>query len=327
MSLIVILFLSLLSCLQATEGAFPLYLNGYMGPKAGYMPPPGLYFRNDIYHHPGHLKKDVLGGVVTGKCNAKISFDILSFTYISHLTLLDANVGCGVIAPFGRIDVHATLSATVPTVSLKRDALGILRPTIGSKTINKKKHQVAHGIADTLVIPFMLGWHSDRYNLHVLGFQGLFLPTGSYTKGKIANMGQNHFATETDLGFTWLNPDWGTEVSALTGITVNFTNHKIHYRSGSAWHTDFFVGQYLTKQLQVGLSGYWFYQLTPDSGTGSKVLGGFRSRALGLGPSISYEWKLFDIPVTACLRYFKESDTKNYLKGETFYLTLQLPLF
>lgn len=309
------------SILEATEGAFPLYLNGYMGPKAGYLPPPGFYVRNDVYHHPGHISKNVLGGVVTAKANAKISLDILNLAYVSDLTLLGANVACGAIIPAGRINVHADLSATVPRLTVANNMA-----TVVLNTVTKKKHQVAHGISDTLVLPLMLGWHAKEYNLHLLAFQGVFLPTGGYTKGYIANMGQNHFATETDVGFTWLNPDWGTEVSALTGITINFTNHKIHYRSGTGWHTDFFVGQYLTLNLQVGLSGYWFHQLTPDSGKGSKVLGGFRGQALGLGPSISYEWKIGSIPLVATLRYFTETHTKNYLKGETFYFTLTLPV-
>src|SRR5437870_342339 len=92
------------SWVDATESAFPLYLNGYMGPKAGYMPPPGLYLRNDYYHHPGHVKAAVLGGRVSGKSNVKISLDLLNVTYVSHKKLLGADVACGVLIPFGKID-------------------------------------------------------------------------------------------------------------------------------------------------------------------------------------------------------------------------------
>lgn len=313
------LFLFLHTAMQATEGAFPLYLNGYMGPKAGYMPPPGFYIRNDVYHHPGHVGANVLGGAVTAKVNAKISFDILTLTYISNLKLLGANVGCGFVLPAGRINVHGELN--VPTLMVSS---GVPTLSLNSKTI--KKHEVAHGVSDSLVIPFMLGWHVEDYDLHFLVYQGVFLPTGSYKKGDIANMGQNHFATETDAGFTWLSTKTGTEISAITGLTVNFTNHKIHYRSGTGWHTDFYVGQYLTSNLEIGLSGYWFYQLNPDTGTGTKALGGFRSRVLGLGPSLSYEFSVYKVPVIANVRYFKEMHSRNYLKGDTFYLTFTIAI-
>ncbi|MBS0634539.1 MAG: transporter [Verrucomicrobia bacterium] len=322
----VALFLCTASILKATEGAFPLYLNGYNVPKSGYMPPPGLYARNDIYHHNGHVKGSVIGGLATVKANVKISFDVLGLTYISHLKLLEANIGCGVIVPVGRINVHGTLSATIPTVGTQTNALGIPVPQLQLQSITKKKHQVAHGIADTLVIPFMLGWHAPAYDLHIIAFQGVFIPTGKFDKNKIANMGQNHYALETDAGFTWLSTKWGTEVSAITGITTNFTNHKIHYKSGAGWHTDFYIGQYVTSNLEIGLSGYWFYQLTPDSGKGAKLLNGFRSRVLGLGPSISYEFTVAKVPVTVNARYFKETHSKNYLKGDTFYLTVTVPI-
>ncbi len=297
-----------------------------MGPKAGYMPPPGLYIRDDIYHHPGHAKASVLGGFISAKANVKISLDLFNLTYVSKLKLLGADVACGALIPFGRINVHAHLNATVPSLHIRRNALGLPVPTITLNKITRKKHQVAHGIADCLLIPLMLGWHAESYDLHFIVYQGLFVPTGDYSKNKIANMGQNHFATETDAGFTWLNEKWGTEVSVMTGITSNFTNHKNHYRSGTGWHTDFFAGQYLTPKMQVGLSGYWFYQLTPDSRKGSSVLGGFRSQVLGLGPSISYQFDAWGLPVLVNARYFKETHAKNYLKGETFYLTVSLPI-
>lgn len=294
-----------------------------MGPKAGYMPDPGFYFRNDVYHHPGHVKANVLGGVVVAKANAKISLDVLNLTYVSPLKFIGANVGCCAIVPVGRINIHASLEATVPQLIVRRSECHLPMPTLGTRTVTSKKHQVTHGVGDSLIVPLMLGWHVDDF--HFLAFQGLFVPTGKYTKGKLANMGQNHFATETDAGFTWLNPKWGTEISAITGVTVNFTNHKISYRSGSGWHTDFFLGQYLTPKIELGLAGYWFYQMTPDKGTVAKSLDGFRSRVLGLGPCLSGEFSLWNVPIFYTVRYYKETHAKNYLKGETFYFTLTVP--
>ena len=322
----ILTFLSLTCLLSATQGDFPLYLNGYFGPKAGYMPPPGLYVRNDCYHHNGHANSSVLGGFVSGKVKAKISLDILDLTYVTPLKLLGANVAFGALAPAGRIAINAQLDAVVPSLSVNTGPLGLPSPTITLNNTTVKKYQVAHGLADCLILPLMLGWHAPDYDLHILAFQGLFVPTGKYSKNKIANMGQNHYATETDVGFTWLNEAIGTEVSAMTGITSNFTNHKTHYRSGTGWHTDFFAGQYVSKKMQIGLSGYWFYQLTPDSGRGSKILGGNRGYVLGLGPSISYEFDICKLPIIVNARYFKETHSKNYLKGETFYLTITVPI-
>ena len=324
--------------LAAEETGMGLYLLGYQSAKAGYLPPPGLYFRNDAYHHPGHIKGGVFGGVAQLKANAKISLDLLTLTYVSPLQFLGADVACSVLVPIGRINVHAsaqvnvgqllqTLNSTAaPSKVASTPSTSTATPMLPTlpTTITKKKHQVAHGISDMLVIPLMLGWHYD--NFHMLAFQGLFLPTGRYKKGHIANMGQNHYATETDAGITYLNKNMGTEISLISGLTVNFTNHKIHYRSGTGWHTEFFAGQYLTRSLELGLAGYWFYQLTKDSGKGA-LLGGFRGRVLGLGPCLSYDFKIKDFEFNANVRYYKESNAKHYLKGESFWLTVSIPIF
>ena len=285
-----------------------------------------MYIRNDIYHHSGHVKKGLFGGTSTVKANAKISLDLLSCIYVSQLKLLGADVACGALLPFGRINVHAETSFNVPKFEVTKGPLCADIPTITMIEKTKKAHQVAHGISDALIIPLMLGWHAEEYNLHFLCYQGLFLPTGDYKKGDIANMGQNHFATETDAGFTWLNPKWGTEVSAITGVTVNFTNHKIHYRSGTGWHTEFFAGQYLNDQLQIGMAGYWFYQLTPDKLNGKTFLDGFRGQVLGLAPCISYDFKIAKVAMNLNARYYKEMHSKNYLKGDSFFLTLTVML-
>jgi hypothetical protein len=52
-------------------------------------------------------------------------------------------------------------------------------------------------------------------------------------------------------------------------------------------HLDVGASQFLTKQLQVGLVGYWYNQLSCDSGTGDRV-GCFESRVAGIGPQIGY---------------------------------------
>lgn len=313
--------------LAAVESGFGLYLLGYQSSKAGYLPPPGVYFRNDVYHHPGHIKGAVFGGILEAKAHAKISLDLLTFSWVTPIKFLGADLAIGTIIPFGRVNVHAKAQVDVPNLVLQKNGQCLPSPMIELQTKSTSKRQTAHGIADTLIIPLMLGWHVDDYDLHFLTFQGVYVPTGKYTKGHIANMGQNHFATETDAGFTWLYPKTGTEISAITGVTVNFTNHKIHYRSGSEWHTEFFAGQYLSKNLEVGLAGYWYYQLTPDKVNGKQISNGFRGRVLGLGPCISYEFKIGKQPILTSLRYYRETHSKNHLTGDSFFFTVTLPIF
>ena len=52
-------------------------------------------------------------------------------------------------------------------------------------------------------------------------------------------------------------------------------------------HLDWGASQFLSKQLQIGLVGYFYDQLSCDSGVGDRV-GCFESRVGGIGPQIGY---------------------------------------
>jgi len=55
-------------------------------------------------------------------------------------------------------------------------------------------------------------------------------------------------------------------------------------RGGIDFHFDWGVSHFLSKQVFVGFVGYAYQQITDDFGQPA-VLGGFRSRVLGIGPA------------------------------------------
>lgn len=177
-----LIFLSCFAALNAVQGGFGLYLLGFLSSKSCYLPPPGVYFRNDIYHHPGHIKGGFFGNSVQAKAHAKISLDLLTFTLVTPYTILGAKYACGVIVPVGRIPVHASANIDSPRLMLQQDGKCLPSPTINIESKSVSKRQTAHGLADTLLIPFMLGWDIDAYDLHALFYQGVFVPTGGYSK-------------------------------------------------------------------------------------------------------------------------------------------------
>jgi hypothetical protein len=52
-------------------------------------------------------------------------------------------------------------------------------------------------------------------------------------------------------------------------------------------HLDWGASQFLTKQVQIGLVGYLYYEVPCDSGSGDHV-GCFESLVAGIGPLIGY---------------------------------------
>ncbi len=72
-----------------------------------------------------------------------------------------------------------------------------------------------------------------------------------------------------------------------TGFTFNFTNTATAIATASTGITDWGASQFLTKQLQVGLVGYFYNQLTADQGCLPQLCP-FKSQVTGVGPQIGY---------------------------------------
>lgn len=60
-------------------------------------------------------------------------------------------------------------------------------------------------------------------------------------------------------------------------ISERMTYPSTGYQNGIDWHVDVGVSQFVTKQLQIGAVGYFFQQITPDSGAAA-FLGTNKSR-------------------------------------------------
>ena len=90
------------------------------------------------------------------------------------------------------------------------------------------------------------------------------------------------------MGYTYFNPQTGQEFSFVTGLTYNLTNPDTNYRNGIDWHLDWGASQFLSKQFLVGAVGYFYDQLTADSGS-DPILGPL-SRALLVSDR---KWALF----------------------------------
>ena len=101
-------------------------------------------------------------------------------------------------------------------------------------------------------------------------------------------------------------------------------NGALQYQNGIDFHIDWAASQFVTKTIHVGLAGYYFQQLTDDSGPGAK-LGGFRGMSVGIGPQIG-----FIIPMNngyqgyLNLRAYTDLETENRPKSWTGWVTFSL---
>jgi hypothetical protein len=166
-----------------------------------------------------------------------------------------------------------------------------------------------------------LKWNSGVHNYMVYGTGDI--PVGDYNPGRLSNIGLGHGAIDLGGGYTYLNPTTGTEFSGVAGFTYNFKNPDTQYQSGIDFHFDWGVSQFLSKHVFVGFVGYAYQQITDDFGQPA-ILGGFRSRVLGIGPQIGYIFTIGDNHAFLGLKGYGEFDAANRASGWNTWLTFSI---
>jgi len=177
------------------------------------------------------------------------------------------------------------------------------------------------GMGDALIGPALLGWHSERFH-QTLGPE-FFLPTGSFDKNSIANIGRGYYAAGPAYLFTWF-PNDAIEVSGSLIYLVNQRNPDTGYRSGRELSFDYGLGYSVAPAWQVGANGYLYKQVTDDRLNGQIFGDGNRGRAVAIGPFLRYhpspDWGI-------TLKWQRETMVRNRTRGDRIFLQLALKLF
>ena len=115
----------------------------------------------------------------------------------------------------------------------------------------------------------LLPMFAERWNVGVNNYMAYLtgdIPVGRYSSSNLANIGIGHGALDGGLGYTYFDPKAGHEFSAVAGLTGNFENPSTNYTNGMDFYLDWAASQFLTKQLQVGVVGYVYDQLSRRQG-------------------------------------------------------------
>ncbi len=166
-----------------------------------------------------------------------------------------------------------------------------------------------------------LKWHDGVHNYmtYVTGD----IPVGTYDATRLANFGIGHGAIDGGVGYTYADLKTGREFSVVTGLTYNFKNTDTDYQSGIDWHLDWGLSQFLSKQIHIGAVGYFYQQLTDDSGAPA-ILGDTKSRVIGVGPQIGYLFPVGEMQGYLNLKGYYEFDAAYRPKGWNTWLTLAI---
>lgn len=215
---------------RADEAGSGHYLPGFFSYFAGILPSErGIYFANITSQYVGAAGGNrplEIGGKVRFGVQAYMFVEAPSFTYVTGRKVLGGSLG---------------MNLTIPVVYLDATAAVAAGPVL--KTVNDTNFN----LSDIYFAPVMLGW--DKGNLHWMLVGGVFAPTGEWHFGQLAPAGKNFWTFEPGLGFTYLNPKSGWEVSTYTAIDFNSRNQTIDYKSGDDFHVDFVVANHVIRGI------------------------------------------------------------------------------
>ncbi|MEW9838498.1 SphA family protein [Mesorhizobium marinum] len=291
---------------NAAESGVGFYLLGSKGPMAGIVPPPGAYIQNDLYFYSGSAgaNRDLpIGGQIVANIDAHAYINLTTGVWSTEWQVLGGNVALLGILPIGSQDVSAAVS--IPNVGLGAavddDVFTIGDPVLGAQ----------------------IGWHSGNFHWNVGALVNV--PVGDYQQGEIANVAFNRWGADLSAALTWLDPDTGIDLSGAIGFTFNGENPDTDYTTGTEFHAEWALSKNFTQAFSAGLVGYYYQQVTGDSGEGAN-LGDFKGRVAALGATAAYNFQVGATPVSFRAKVYHEFAAENRLEGNAGYLTLSFPI-
>ena len=306
---------------HADEDGVSFWIPGFFGSLAATPQQPGWsfaginYYTNVSASGNAAVSREITIGQFNPAVNASVSANVA------------AKADLGIFAPsyvFATPFLGGQASATLLTIygnnstSLNATATGTVGPIPFTKSIALQ--QDTSGVGD-LIPQFAVRWNAgvNNYMAYITGD----IPAGTYHSSNLANIGIGHGAIDGGVGYTYFDPKSGHEFSIVTGLTGNFENTSTNYTSGVDWHLDWGASQFLSKQVMVGLVGYIYDQLTPDSGC-APVLCPFESRVLGVGPQIGYLFPVGSMQGYLNLKAYGEFDNADRPDGWNAWVTFVL---
>ena len=304
--LVLVTLLAAPNLARADEGGVSFWLPGEFGSFAAVPGEPGLSVAS-FYLHPevsaSANKTFQIGTQIEAGIQGR--GDLVGFgpTYIFASPVFGGQASVSLLGVGGRnwASVAATLTGPM------------------GNEISGSRSQALTSVGD-LFPQATLKWNQGVNNYMIYGTGDI--PVGDYSSTRLANLGLGHGAIDGGAGYTYLNPANQLEFSTVVGMTYNFINPSTQYQNGLDAHLDWGASRFLTKQLDVGLVGYVFQQVTGDSGAGAK-LGSFETRVAGIGPQVNYFFPVSDqIQGFANVKVYREFAAQNRPEGWNAWLTI-----
>lgn len=244
------------------------------------------------------------GSIVTG-LSANVNVLAVGITYTSPPPVLGGQAAFGLLTAPGNVGAGIDSTLTGPRGNTISDVATDNRTTVSDVLYQGR-----------------LKWNQGVNNemIYITGN----IPSGTYDANRLANLSFGFPAVDVGAGYTYLDQKTGHEFSVVGGLTYSAINPDLQYQNGVDFHLDWGASQFISKSVHVGLVGYYFQQLTDDTGPGAK-LGGFRGQAVGIGPQIGFIIPLSkDYQGYLNIKGYKDIETENRAKTWSTWVTFAI---
>lgn len=283
----------------AAEGGSSFYVPGLYGEIGVAIPPsPGTYMLATFLHYSASAPHQLLPNGVDQRGDVDIFSQLIRGFWVAPERFLGAQFLTG----FRLSVLDSDVSADVKTSS-------------GLLLLNDNNY----GLGDLGILPFSFYWQYG--DIYINLYEAINVPTGKFSATRLANVALHHWAFDTVLGLTWLDPKTGIEISVTPGIIYNTKNSATNYQTGIEFHMDAMLNWHLSTSLSIGLHGSVYQQLTADKG-GHSSLGSFKGRSYSIGPAVVWHKQVGNQKYYLSAKWLHEFSAKNKVEGDLTLLSL-----
>ncbi|GGI52845.1 hypothetical protein GCM10011430_00190 [Oxalicibacterium solurbis] len=291
----------------ADEGGTSFWLPGQFGSFAALPSAPGWSLPMMYYHASANQsanKTTQRGGRITAGLDAKVDMLFLLPTYVFEKPFLGGQASLGVGGALMSMDAGIDATLTGPR---------------GGTLSGSESDSVTAG--SDLYTQGIVKWNKGVHNY--MAYTMLGTPIGAYKEERLINPGTNHWSLDGGGGYTYF--DKKNEFSAVLGFTYNFENDDTDYQNGVDAHLDWGASRFISESTHVGLVGYFYQQVSGDSGSGAR-LGDYKSSVTAIGPQIGHFFAVDKAKWYVNLKGYYEFDAENRPEGWNLWVSLLIPL-
>ncbi len=298
----------------AMAGGGQAYKGGAEAFLAGALPPPGFTFVNYMYYYNAEELKDSHGDDVDVFDEVTARADILRLIWVSKCQLFGASYAQHLMLFL--VDVDLDFKAPVGPAG--------------------KSHYSDTDVPFVVYSPFILGWHLMQGQLHFVFATDFYIPFYNEESNNLASLGRNFWTFEPVLAMTWMpTKQWEASIKMMYDFNTNQDDFalpapfNVDRTPGQEFHFDYSVSYALREDFRLGVSGFFYQQVTDDDfdlddfdDPVRGVVESFEddtSRVWAIGPGIWYNHKNIFLTLRSQFELAAENMSEGYNVWFKFY--------